>query len=35
MKPEYLEKTPDNKLQKMPRTTDQKFKLQLRFEPAL
>ena len=34
-KPEWLEKTTDNKLQKMPYTTARNFKLHLRLEPAL
>ena len=34
-KPEYQEKTPDDKLQKMPHTKAQKFKPQLRLEPTL
>ena len=34
-KPEYPEKTPDDKLQKMPHTTARKFKPQARLEPAL
>ena len=33
-KPEYLKKTPDDELQKMPHTKARKFKLQARFEPA-
>ena len=34
MKPEYLEKTPGNELQKMPHTTARRFKPQARLEPA-
>ena len=34
-KPEYLEKTPDDELQKMPHTKARKFKPQARLEPAL
>ena len=33
-KPEYPEKIPDDKLQKMPHTTARKFKPQARLEPA-
>ena len=33
-KPEYPEKTPDNKLQKMPHTTAWRFKPQARLEPT-
>ena len=33
-KPEYPEKAPDDKLQKMPPTKAWKFKPQLRLEPA-
>ena len=33
-KPEYLEKTPDDKLQKMPHTKARKFKSS-RLDPAL
>ena len=33
-KPEYLEKTPDDELQKMPHTTARRFKPQARLEPA-
>ena len=33
-KPEYPEKTPDDKLQKMPRTKARRFKPQERLEPA-
>ena len=34
-KPEYLEKTPGDELQKMPNTKDRKFKPQQRLEAAL
>ena len=34
-KPEYPEKTPDDKLQKMPQTKAQKFQPQPRLESAL
>ena len=34
-KPEYPEKTPDDELQKMPRTKAQIFKPRQRLEPAL
>ena len=34
-KPECLEKTPDDVLQKMPHTKARKFKPQPRLEPAL
>ena len=34
-KPEYLEKTLDDVIQKMPHTTGRKFKPQPRLEPAL
>ena len=33
-KPEYLEKTPGDELQKMPHTTTQIVKPQARLEPA-
>ena len=33
-KPEYLEKTPGDVLQKMPHTKARRFKLQARLEPA-
>ena len=33
-KPEYLEKTPDDELQKRPHTTTRRFKPQARLEPA-
>ena len=33
-KPEYPEKTPGDELQKMPHTTDRRFKPQARLEPA-
>ena len=33
-KPEYLEKTPGDKLQKMPHTTAQRFKPQARLDPV-
>ena len=33
-KPEYLEKTPGDELQKMPHTTARRFKPQARLEPA-
>ena len=33
-KSEYLEKTPDDELQKMPHTTARRFKPQVRLEPA-
>ena len=33
-KPEYLEKTPADELQKMPHTTAWRFKPQARLEPA-
>ena len=33
-KPEYLEKTPGNELQKMPHTTAQRFKPQARLKPV-
>ena len=34
-KPEHPEKTPDDELQKMPRTKSRKFKPQPILEPAL
>ena len=34
-KPEFLEKTPDDELQKMPHTKARQFKPQPRLEPAL
>ena len=34
-KPEYPEKSPDNELQKMPKTEAQKFMPQPNLEPAL
>ena len=33
-KPEYLEKTPGDELQKMPHTTTRRFKPQARLKPA-
>ena len=33
-KPEYLEKPPDEELQKMPHASTQRFKLQARLKPA-
>ena len=33
-KPEYLEKTPGDELQKMPHTKSRRFKPQARLEPA-
>ena len=33
-KPEYLEKTPGDKLQKMPHTTTRRFKPQARLKPT-
>ena len=33
-KPEYLEKTPGDELQKMPHTKARRFKPQARLEPA-
>ena len=33
-KPEYPEKSPDDKLQKMPHAKARRFKPQLRLEPA-
>ena len=33
-KSEYLEKTPDDELRKMPHTKTRKFKPRPRFEPA-
>ena len=35
MKPECAEKTPDDKLQKVPHTKARKYKPQTRLEPAL